>query len=935
VVETALQINEESKRFCPDDFLALDGYQMFRQDNTKEKKGGIIVYVKDDILVGRNKDINNMSADFAESIWLELEKSGEKIMFGTVYRKGKSGAANNKKLLEIMTKASRVYNKIVICGDLNFPEIDWGSLQVKAGPLSAPAQFVDCVLDNYLTQHVSNNTRARGTDKPSLIDLIITENSQQLTDSIQHSDPIGKSDHCVLKWKYLVSVEEPPDAPERESKTRYNVNKGNYKELDSALSAIDWDKDLKKPSLDEILESFYEIVDTNVKEWVPPMGNKVFKRSKPPWLNKSARKEIKNKRCAWNRYTRSKSYAKYLSYTKARNKAAKTIKRAKKEFEKKLAKECKTNPKAFHKYANFKSKSNKKVIRLRDKEGNVQLKDEANAKTLNEYFTSVFTKEDDADVLIMNEAAEQLYGSPPNDPFNYVGPTANEFLDVDSIDCSEEVVKALLKDINPNKSNIDECIHPRILKECANSLAKPISIIYRRSLDSGTVPSLWKDGTVTPLHKGGSRHDACQFRPVTITSLLCRILEKIVKKSWVSHLNNLDFLTDDQHGFREKRSCLSNLLMNLEEITKLIDKGSIVDQIYLDFQKAFDKVPHQRLLYKLRKAGIKGTMLSWIESFLTGRRQRVKVNGVYSFWSWVLSSVPQGSVLGPLLFILFINDLPGLIRCLCMIFADDTKLTKKVDTLEEVDELQEDLNSLHEWTKEWQLKFNAKKCHVIHFGKKNPHSLYHINGTLVTEVNQERDLGVVISDTLTAHQNVLACVKKANQTLGMIRRTFSYLDEEMLSHLIKVFIRPHLEYCQQAMSPIMVKDINLIEKVHRRATRLLPHLEVLEYEERLSVLNLYSMEQRRQRGDLILMYRIMTDDLMIDKTKLFTMDGDSKTRGHGLKVKMTENVKLDVRKYFFTNRIVEPWNELPQDIVDSITVNEFKGKYDRWLGIVA
>ena len=935
IVETALQGNEVGKKYCPDEFLAIDGYQMFRQDNTFERKGGILVYVKDDILVSSNKMIDNLASDFKESLWLELQHCEEKIMFGTVYRKGKSGARNNKKLLEIITKVSRVYKKVVICGDFNFPEIDWITGQVNAGPMSAESQFVDCLFDCYLEQYVEHPTRRRGTDEPSLIDLIITENSQHLADSIKHSMPFGKSDHDVLTWDYLVTVKEEDKTDKNtEEKVRYNVNKGNYEGLNSVLKCINWDEELKDIPLDESVEKFYSIVNDAIKDWVPVMGNKEFKRDKPPWMSKSARKEIKNKRCAWKRYTESKTYANYLSYTKIRNKTCKAIKQAKKSFEKKLASECKSNPKAFYKYANFKSKSNKKVIRLRDKHGKVQLKDEANAEILNDYFTSVFTKEKDADALIMNAATNMLFDEPAEDPFNYNGKTAKDNIDISSIVCDEETVEGYLRNIDSTKSNISECVHPRILKECATSLAKPISIIYRQSLETGSVPSAWKKGSVTPLHKTGSRHDACNYRPVTITSILCRVLEKIIKRSVVDHLENINFISNEQHGFREKRSCLTNLLMNMEEITKLLDEGNMVDQIYLDFQKAFDKVPHQRLVYKLKKAGITGTLLCWIESFLTKRKQRVKINGKYSSWSDVISGVPQGSVLGPLLFILFINDLPDCLNsCSCKIFADDTKIARSANNLEDVELIQQDLEQLYEWTTEWQLKFNAKKCHVIHFGRKNPHSLYHLNGTLINEVSQEKDLGIVVSDNLTAHKNVLECVKKANKTLGMIKRTFSYLNETMLAQLIKVFIRPHLEYCQQAISPTMKKDSNLIESVLRRATRLIPQLEQLDYDERLKRLNLYSMEDRILRGDLILMFRIMTDNILLSKNELFTLS-NSNTRGHRLKVSVTERFRTDTRKMFFTKRVIVPWNSLPEHVLNSLTVNEFKAKYDKWLGKV-
>ena len=394
-------------------------------------------------------------------------------------------------------------------------------------------------------------------------------------------------------------------------------------------------------------------------------------------------------------------------------------------------------------------------------------------------------------------------------------------------------------------------------------------------------------------------------------------------------------ITDKQHGFTSKRSCLSNLLINLDEITSQLDDDNLVDQVYLDLQKAFDKVPHQRLLYKLQKYGINGNLLCWVESFLSHRHQRVKVNGSYSNWSRVLSGVPQGSVLGPILFLLYINDLTDNIKyCSCSIFADDTKLAGCANNVEQADCIQEDLNSIHKWCQEWLLSFNKKKCHLLHFGKKDLQLMYHLNGELIAPVEEEKDLGVVITKDLKPAAQIKECVKKANKAQGMIKRTFSYLDKTMMIQLYKVFVRPHLEYCQQIWSPHLQQDIDELETVQRRATKLIPSLENLSYEERLKELNLYSLRDRRMRGDLILMYRIMSGDVKIAPEQLFKMESYNRTRGHDLKVHINKVCKTSLRQNFFTERVSEPWNALPSYVINSNTVDQFKHNYDKWSGIV-
>jgi len=774
-------------------------------------------------------------------------------------------------------------------------------------------------------------TRVRGDQKPSLLDLVITENSQTLFNGISHDDPLGKSDHCVLRWKYLLSVANPDDAPDPPP-LHLNVDKGDYDELNHLFSEVDWDEQFGTRNLEDRLDKLYEVVKEKQDKCIPYKKGKP-KRPRPPWMNKAAQKQIKKKACAWKRYQTSSNFKKYQDYVKTRNKATKDLKKTKRDYEKDIAANCKKNPKGFYRYANFKSKAHKSVIRLRNSVGQLAGKDEENSKILNNFFTSVFTNEDDAPELILNQSSGFLYGEPSEDPIGMTDAEAKSL--ISNVEVTEAQVEELLSKIDPNKSNISACIHPRVLRECAKSLAYPVTKIFEMSLKTATVPPQWTRADITALHKGGSRHDAEKYRPISITSQLCRILEKVMKTSIIEHLEEEEYISDKQHGFRSRRSCLTNLLLNLEEITGLIDDGNSVDQIYLDFQKAFDKVPHQKLLLKLRRAGISGHVLSWIESFLSNRYQRVKINGKYSSWRKVLSGVPQGSVLGPLLFILYINDLPrNLKNTSPFIFADDTKLAGKVNTEEESKRIQSDLDALERWSDVWQLKFNLGKCHVLHFGSKNMRRDYQLCNFALTHVTEEKDLGVVISEDMKAEKNVARNVKKADKILGMIRRTFSYMDKDMLQQLIKVFIRPHLEYAQQAWSPHLKKDIRLLESVQRRATKLLANIAPLPYEERLKFLNLYSIEDRLKRGDMILMYRIMTEDLNISRELLFPELKNSTARGHHLKINHGKPSHLDVRRNFFSQRVIVPWNELPQHVAESCSIDSFKLNYDKWCGKV-
>jgi ribonuclease P/MRP protein subunit RPP40 len=351
-----------------------------------------------------------------------------------------------------------------------------------------------------------------------------------------------------------------------------------------------------------------------------------------------------------------------------------------------------------------------------------------------------------------------------------------------------------------------------------------------------------------------------------------------------------------------------------------------VDVIYLDFQKAFDKVPHERLLKKIKAHGVTGKVVEWVKSWLKDRKQRVVLNGKRSQWSKVKSGVPQGSVLGPLLFVIFINDIDRGVVCRLLKFADDTKLIGRVKTEEDITLMREDLCRLYNWSCEWQMLFNIQKCKVLHFGYGNPEANYEMGTHTLDVVEEERDLGVLIDTKLTFSTQCLKAVNSANATLGMIKRTFVSRDKDILLQLYKSLVRPKLEYCIQVWRPWLLKDINLLEKVQRRATRMISGLEKMKYEDRLSALGLTTLQTRRLRGDLIEAFKICRNFEDVDYQQFFRLSNTG-LRGHSLKM-YKERARLDIRKFSFSNRIVDEWNKLTEEIVQCRTVNNFKNKID-------
>ena len=383
------------------------------------------------------------------------------------------------------------------------------------------------------------------------------------------------------------------------------------------------------------------------------------------------------KQTMWGVYRRTRKEEDYANYKEALNAATTEIRQSKRSYEQKLACNIKHDSKSFYAYVRSKQNVQDKVGPLEDSAGNIVSQGFLMAEDLNGYFSSVFTKEDISSLPVADAKFQEAKS-------DYIGPLV----------VTPELVAKKIKAMKDNKSPGVDGIPPKLLMETVEQISIPLARVFNLSLKEGVVPFEWKEANIIPLFKKGSKNKSENYRPVSLTSVICKLLERLIKDHMVDFLDKHKLLNSSQHGFLKARSCLTNMLCFFEEITKWIDVGSPVDIIYLDFQKAFDKVPHQRLLLKLKAHGIGDSITDWIEQWLTDRRQRVVVVGDVSNWKSVLSGVPQGSVLGPILFLIYINGLDDSITSNVLKFADDTKLFRKVNTDGDKQHLQNDLDRL-------------------------------------------------------------------------------------------------------------------------------------------------------------------------------------------------------------------------------------------------
>ena len=414
----------------------------------------------------------------------------------------------------------------------------------------------------------------------------------------------------------------------------------------------------------------------------------------------------------------------------------------------------------------------------------------------------------------------------------------------------------------------------------------------------------------------------------------CKLLEGIIKKKIIDHLDTNNLISNTQHGFTSNKSTTTNLIEFFNKITQDTDQGIPVDLLYLDFSKAFDKVPHTRLILKLQAHGIQGKLLDWIRNWLRQRKQRTVLNGHSSTWDEVLSGVPQGSVLGPLLFLIFINDLDEWAVPAHHIskFADDTKVGHRVDSVQDKVAFQTAIDNLANWATVWGMQYNVDKCHVLHIGRNNNKYDYKMYNKHIPKANQEKDVGVFISDNLKPSKHCEVVASKALGVLYQITRSFHYRDKATFVKLYKTYVRCILDYASPSWSPWLRSDIDTLEKVQKRMVSMVPGLRGTTYEEKLSELGLQSLEDRRLRADMIQTFKLIKGHDKADLNSLFKFyDGHERvTRLSNYHLNIVPaRSNSDTRRYFFTNRVATKWNELPTDIKDSPSVNSFKLKYDK------
>ena len=919
------------KSYVEDAQLEIPGYSLYRCDRGARVGGGVALYSHEKLPITNVKTYDDKYCQV-----LICTSELQKTLLCVLYRPPECPVLSFRNCLTFIDEYISMYYEdyqLSLFGDFNLPNICWSLNTIHPGSSSCSTEsshlLLDFMSENLCTQVILQPTRA-----DNILDLYIS-NSEDLVSHVSVSDTVF-SDHrlveIILSYNPCSFVpSSPPDffnSPFRS----LNFHKADFNSINEKLSAVDWDLLVDQCDDGEFPELFTLTLLQICLICCPIKVIPKNRASAPVQISSRRKRKIQTQleeatnlsHCPQSRIDslKRKLALAHIDIRDAINNDL--LLREQQALEK-----VKSNPKYFYSYAKKFSKKKSSINMLFDKDGSIKSNPKDIANLLQNQFSSVFSDPSKTNI-------ESAAFAPPS--------IAHPFTD-DMLNFSEDDIIKAIEEIKPNAASGPDEIPVLLLKSCKVALARPIYILWSQSLEKGSVPSFYKFSHVFPLHKKDSRAVAANYRPISLTSHIIKVYERVIRKKLVDYLEMNNLICGKQHGFRSGRSCLTQLLHHFDDVLESLTNNSDFDSIYLDYAKAFDKVDHKLLIRKLVLYGIHPKVINWIESFLSNRKQAVVVDGHLSLLATIISGVPQGTVLGPILFLIFINDIENcimhsIVRC----FADDTRISIAVRSEKDVKLLQRDLENVIQWSDRNNMALHKDKfeymCHkfnkqhfLIELPFMNECYQYHVSNTVTLEpVYQLRDLGVLVSNDLSWSPHIRAIANKARLKASWVLSVFHTRSTTIMLTLYKSMVRSLVEYCCPLWHPSKISDIQELESVQKTFISRITGMKELHYYDQLIHLSLMSLQRRRERFILLHIWKILHGQTSNDLNVQFV----SRPRLGTLAIIPSKSrTSSAANQTLFDNSFAvqgpKLWNAMPHNLNNIQSLEHFKDQLTKFL----
>lgn len=869
------------------DCIVPPGYTMLRWDRDS-RGGGVAIIVKSSL------SVSTITSEMPESVWCKIMFSGAAYVIGAIYRPPNTSSDFLDKLNEFLFSHVTRSTRLVMTGDFNLPHIDWGLTTPGHTEISSAEKLLDIAFFYNLRQVVGQPTRI-SPQSQSLLDLVFLSNN---VGDIETNVTDGISDHKIIFVTVLTSANVPAEPMVRVEIKEYG-KADDTSILDYLETCFDeFESASENASVECLWQRLKVIISTCVDRYVPTRVKKTKQRN--PWVTRDiihAKRKLKRLR---------RKKADFNDIQVLRQKIKMLLSAAKERFfNHTLSGFLRNSPEKFWRYLDKRKERVKQVT-----VGAELIADKTNmADHFNKYFQSVFARN-----TSQSDAHDEAHSRETS---------------IDAISFTQSGVFQQLIQLDEKKAIGPDGIPTCFLRRYAEWMSFYLVIIFRKSLVTHYLPQDWRTAIVIPVFKSGNRTLMNNYRPVSLTSICCKVMEHVIAKHIIIFLETNGLLSECQHGFRRGFSTVTQLIETIHDLSKAIDDRGQIDVICVDFEKAFDKVPHDKLLLKVRRAGINGDILRWIEAYLAKRKQAVRVDNCESRFLDVYSGVPQGSVLGPLLFLVYINDVVCAVgnSVKLKLFADDCLIYAPVTCEGDQININQNLQAFALWCEKWEMKINFNKTTFTHItNKRNIISFqYSIAGHDLVNVSTFKYLGVSISHNLSWHNHVENVCAVAHRKLCFLRGKLGRATKDVKLLAYKSLIRPSLEYASVVWSPRQKILSMEIEKIQRRAARFIcsKYRTTDSVTEMLNSCSLETLEKRRKKQRLKILYQIIHGEININKEKYLQPPGRLSSRLNHHKAIRPYLTRTNVFRCSFFPDAIEHWNKLPAHVAESTGVAAF------------